>query len=302
MTEPPPGPPPWIDESVQQRIEWRDGDIVVSVPLKSGTTWMMNIVHQLRAGGDPVFADVYAEVPWLELVPGPGVTADELVASFDTMPPGRRAFKSHSGPPVLPYHAPGTGPDIRYVVVARNPDEAVASFRPFMASHTDEWYELWGMSRADAVRPDFATFFDGVRHSVVPRIFGLVASWWPLRDQPNVLLVHFADLKRDAERWIRTVADFLGVEPTDEQWPNIVEYTSFGWMKAHQDKFELRSVTAVPMLDSGAMIRRGEVGASSDDGITPEMSQAIAAVGRDILPDPSALEWCYRGAQGLHTT
>ena len=27
---------------------WREGDIVVSVPGKSGTTWTMNIVHQLR--------------------------------------------------------------------------------------------------------------------------------------------------------------------------------------------------------------------------------------------------------------
>ena len=38
-------PPPWINESMQQLIEWRDGDIIVSVPVKSGTTWTMNIVH-----------------------------------------------------------------------------------------------------------------------------------------------------------------------------------------------------------------------------------------------------------------
>ena len=57
---PPPGPPPWINDTIQQRIEWRDGDIVVSVPPKSGTTWTMNIVHQLRSGGDPSFADIYA--------------------------------------------------------------------------------------------------------------------------------------------------------------------------------------------------------------------------------------------------
>jgi hypothetical protein len=26
------GPPPWINETIQQRVEWRDGDIVISVP------------------------------------------------------------------------------------------------------------------------------------------------------------------------------------------------------------------------------------------------------------------------------
>src|SRR5262249_38320023 len=59
----------WIDAEIQQRVEWRDGDVVVSVPVKSGTTWTMNIVHQLREGGDPHFEDLYVEVPWLELVP-----------------------------------------------------------------------------------------------------------------------------------------------------------------------------------------------------------------------------------------
>src|ERR1043165_69525 len=60
--------PGWIDPEIQNHVQWRDGDIVVSVPVKSGTTWTLNIVHQLRSGGDPDLRDVYAEVPWLELV------------------------------------------------------------------------------------------------------------------------------------------------------------------------------------------------------------------------------------------
>jgi hypothetical protein len=50
---------PWVNPAIQQRVAWRDGDIVVSVPMKSGTTWTMNIVHQLRSGGDPDLEDVY---------------------------------------------------------------------------------------------------------------------------------------------------------------------------------------------------------------------------------------------------
>jgi len=53
----------------------RDGDVVISVPVKSGTLWTMNIVHQLRSGGDRDFDDVYRDVPWLEIVPAPPVTA-----------------------------------------------------------------------------------------------------------------------------------------------------------------------------------------------------------------------------------
>src|SRR5579872_5744493 len=64
--------PPWIRPEIQQKIKWRDGDIVISVPPKSGTTWTMNIVHQLLTGGTADFRDIYQEVPWIEFVGYPG--------------------------------------------------------------------------------------------------------------------------------------------------------------------------------------------------------------------------------------
>lgn len=294
---PPAGPPPWLNETMQQSIEWRDGDIVVSVPPKSGTTWTMNIVHQLRSGGDPAFADIYAEVPWLEIVPRPDSAIDGLIAAFDAMPRDtRRAFKSHAAPPTLPFQRAGAGLDVRYVVVARNPDEAVASFRPFIDAHSDAWFDLWHVPKQALVGPDFETFFGGLgSHAIVPMIFGLLAAWWPLRHEPNVMLVHYADLKREPEASVRQIAEFLGFDVPAAQWPAILEYTSFPWMKAHEDKFELRSVSEIPILNPGAMIRKGQVGASTEDGITPEISAAIAAIGRTILTDPKAFDWCYHG-------
>ncbi|HUP76758.1 MAG TPA: sulfotransferase domain-containing protein [Acidimicrobiales bacterium] len=294
---PPPGPPPWINDTIQQRIEWHDGDIVVSVPPKSGTTWTMNIVHQLRSGGDSAFADVYAEVPWLEFVPGPSRILDDLVAAFDAMPRDRRrAFKSHAAPPTLPYQRSGSGVDVRYVVIARNPDEALASFRPFIAAHSDAWFDLWELPREGLVGQDVETFFAGVgSQGIVPMIFGFLAAWWPLRHEPNVMLLHYADMKRDHEGSVRRIAEFLGFDVLDEQWPAILEYTSFSWMKAHEDKFELRTVGEIPILDPGAMIRKGQVGASADDGITSQISEATAAIGRTILTDPQAFDWCYYG-------
>ena len=294
---PPPGPPPWIDETIQQQIEWRDGDIVVAVPPKSGTTWTMNIVHQLRSGGDPAFLDIYNEVPWLEFVPGPASTIEGLVAAFDTMPRDRRrAFKSHAAPPTLPYQRPGAGPDVRYVIVARNPDEAVASFRPFIAAHSDAWFDLWQVPKEGVVEADFETYFAGMgSHMITPRIFGFIAAWWPLRHEPNMMFVHYADLKREPEGSVRKIAEFLDFDVADAQWPAILEYTSFPWMKAHESKFELCTVAEVPILDPGAMIRKGKIGASAEDGVTPQISAAIAGIGRTILTDPDAFDWCYQG-------
>jgi aryl sulfotransferase len=288
---------PWIDPTLQQQVSWRDGDIVISVPAKSGTTWTMNIVHQLRSGGDPDLDDIYAEVPWLELIPKPDTVRADLVARFDAMTHDRRrAFKTHSAAGDLPYVAPGSGPDVRYLVVVRNPDEAIASLRPFIASHSDAWFDLWQMPKEAVVGPDFPTFFAGVSEmGMVGGIFEFVASWWPLRHNDNVLLLHFADMKRDLEASVRRIAGFLGFEPGDEQWADILEYTSFAWMKAHEDKFELRSVSDIPPLDPGAMIRKGQIGKSAEDGITPEISAVIAETAHRILPDQGAFDWCYNG-------
>ena len=66
-------------------------------------------------------------------------------------------------------------------------------------------------------------------------------------------------------------------------------------MKAHEDKFELRTIVDIPILDSGAMIRKGHVGASAEDGITPQIPTTIAEIGHTILTDPQAFEWCHHG-------
>jgi hypothetical protein len=257
---------------------------------------MMNIVHQLRSGGDPDFEDVYAEVPWIEFVPGPEARLEDLAAAIDGLDRGRRrAMKTHSAPGDLPFQAPDTGIDVRYVVVLRNPDEAVASVLPFIQGHSDAWFELWGIPKEAMVPPDLATLVAQMGDELTGAIFGFLAAWWPLRAEPNVLLVHFADLKRDPEGSVRRVADFLGFEVDDDDWPAILEYTSFPWMKAHEDKFELRTLAEVDILDPGAMIRKGRVGASAEDGITDAMSRSIAEQGRQALPDHEAFEWLYRG-------
>jgi aryl sulfotransferase len=293
----PPAGPPWLNETIQKKIAWRDGDVVVSVPAKSGTTWAMNIFHQLRSGGDPSFTDIYAEVPWLEIVPRPDTDLNDLVVAFDAMPQEtRRALKSHAAPPTLPYQRSGAQPDVRYLVVVRSPDEAVASFRPFISAHSDAWFDLWQVDGNAIAGPNFEEYIGGfASHALVPKIFSFVASWWPLRDEPNVLLVHYSDLKSDPDTSIRQIADFLDFNVNESSWPAILEYTSFAWMKKHEDKFELRSVADIPILEPGAMIRKGQTGTTIEDGITPRIADTIAEIGRTILTDPQAFDWCYHG-------
>jgi hypothetical protein len=43
------------------------------------------------------------------------------------------------------------------------------------------------------------------------------------------------------------------------------------------------------------MIREGKLGASAEDGVTEAISKAIADIGRQVLADEGAFEWCYYG-------
>ena len=55
--------------------------------------------------------------------------------------------------------------------------------------------------------------------------------WWAIRDLDNVLMVHYADLKRDMEGEMRRIAAYLDLDPTN--WPAILDHCSFPYMKAH---------------------------------------------------------------------
>lgn len=303
----------WFQPPLQKEVKYRAGDIMISVPPKSGTTWTMNIIHQLRTGGDSDFKDIYAEVPWPEFKERPDQPNEELIERWNKIPETtRRAFKTHS--------QPGEGPgdfcvyreDMKYIVVMRNPEEGVVSFKPFLEKHSLEMWKFWDAEelRDQFMRPTFEEWyndivlkgFPGMPPEAVPPAglltmfyFGFINSWWALRNKPNVLMIHFSDIKKDREGSVRKMADFLGFEPSDEEWTNIMEYTSFSWMKEHQEKFEIASLLPFKVLDDGAMVRKGKVGVAAEDGMTPEIAADIASWAEKMVPDAAAREWMYKG-------
>jgi aryl sulfotransferase len=62
-----------------------------------------------------------------------------------------------------------------------------------------------------------------------------LASWWPKRHEPFVLLVHYADLIRDLDGEMRRIADFLDLDIPTELWSEVVERCRFEAMRTQHE-------------------------------------------------------------------
>jgi aryl sulfotransferase len=61
-------------------------------------------------------------------------------------------------------------------------------------------------------------------------------TFWRVRSLPNVLLVHYNDLKASLDGEMRRIAEFLDIPIDEELWPTLVQAATFGAMKANANQ------------------------------------------------------------------
>ena len=137
----------------------------------------------------------------------------------------RRFLKTH-----LPFDGLPIYDEVKYIHVARDGRDACMSFHNHGSGFTPEMLD--GLDRAGLedetigrpyprVPADPAEYFHRwLTEGAVPghedgsptmSFFHFERTWWDERHRPNVLLVHYNDLKADLAGEMRRVADFLGI-------------------------------------------------------------------------------------------
>ena len=269
-----------FDSTIWNDFKFRDDDIVISTYAKSGTTWIQQIVAQMLFGGDPDTA-VAEMSPWMDLrVPPKDVKLPVVEAQTH-----RRFVKTH-----LPVDALVFSPKARYIYIGRDGRDVVWSLYNHHINANAAWYSALndtpGRVGPPIGPPDadvLAYFREWLARDGFPfwPFWENVRTWWAIRDLPNVLMVHFADLKRDMPGEMRRIAAFLDIPIDEARWDSVVEYCSFDWMKAN-------AVKSVPLggafWDGGArvFINKG-VNGRWRDILAPEDSQAYEARARAEL-------------------
>jgi aryl sulfotransferase len=118
-----------FDSTVWNSFTFRDGDIVIAIYEKAGTTWTQQIVSQLVFEGAANVA-VQTISPWVDL---PLPPAQEKLAMLDAQR-HRRFVKTH-----LPVDALVYAPEARHLYVGRDGRDIAWSLYNHLVNYTDAY-------------------------------------------------------------------------------------------------------------------------------------------------------------------
>jgi aryl sulfotransferase len=228
-----------MDSHLWDNFKPRADDIVVGTYTKCGTTWTQQIV-QLLIFQDPDPRPVIQIAPWLDRVLTP---IEWSLATLEAQT-HRRSVKTH-----MPFDAVPIYEGVKYIHVGRDGLDASMSlhnhlfnFRPEIKARRAELASADPRLRPDADTPSdprqyflnwigSAEEYSGDGYGVDLPFFEFENTYWRERRRPNVLFVHYNDLKADLEAEMRRIADFLELEVSQSVWPSLVKAATFDDMK-----------------------------------------------------------------------
>lgn len=237
----------------------RADDIVIGTFAKCGTTWMQRIVD-LLIFQTPDPRPVVVMAPWLDATFFAPAEANLATLAAQTH---RRFVKTH-----MPFDSVPLYDTVKYIHVARDGLDACMSFHNHSLGFRPEMRQrIADVARQDAkLRPrdmetpeDPRQFYlnwiaaaeaDVIEGSGIDLpFFEFENTYWRERRRPNVLLVHYNDLKADLAGEMTRIAGFLEIDVPRPVLPDLVMAATFERMKKDGDAL---MPTAQMAFDRGA--------------------------------------------------
>jgi aryl sulfotransferase len=248
-----------IDSRRWNHYRPRPDDIIIATYPKCGTTWTQQIVS-LLVFQTPEPKPVMQISAWIDRRFGEPI---EAVLARNETQEHRRFLKSHLPLDGLPFYD-----EVKFVHVARDGRDACMSLHNHGTAHSAqvlEEFDKIGLEDETIGHPfprlpdDPAEFFHqwitaepfGDCGGPILSFLHFQRTWWEARHRPNVLFVHFNDLKADLSGEMRRIADFLGISVPEDIWPELVAMAGFDAMRRNGETL----MSAVTSLFQGGSQR-----------------------------------------------
>lgn len=276
------------DSARWDAIELRSDDIIISTPGKCGTTWMQMICALLVFQTPNLPMGLHDVSPWVDV--NDGVPIEDVIRRIDAQK-HRRVLKTHTPLDGLPI-ADG----VTYIGVGRDPRDVAGSARDHLLNKKTPA----GAARppvADLSEEDFFWWWveNDLPITEVPvglrRTVHHLAGFWQRRDEPQFVLLHYADLADDLHGQMRMLASQLGIDIDESRWPALVDAATFDSMKSNSDA--TAPGTHDHWHDKGAFFRQGRrrswENLLADDASRERYDRRAA-----MLLDPELSRWLHR--------
>lgn len=114
-----------------------------------------------------------------------------------------------------------------------------------------------------------------------------VLKFWELHNQPNILFLHFEDMKRDLKSIVLKTAKFLGKSFTSDEVDKLCDHLSFEKMKNNPAINKKIFIDTAKEIFGGGLdsdfnfIRKGQVGSFKED-LTSEQIALLDFYGKTL--------------------
>jgi aryl sulfotransferase len=271
-----------MDSTRWDDIALRDGDIVISTPSKCGTTWTQMICALLIFQSTDFPRPLGAMSVWVESL----LHRREEVMAELTAQRHRRFMKTHIPLDGLPYDK-----RVTYVCVGRDPRDTAISWDSHVANRKAVGAKKTVGPPSESARDRFWLWVDSSDDlNGLSGMLHHLSTFWQMRDQPNIVLLHYQEMQDDLEGTMRRLAARLGIEVPERKWPELVRAASFDEMKNRAD--ELAPEPGI-WIDNNQFFRRGTSGQWRELLDADDLRRYRDRV--QELADPELVDWVHHG-------
>ncbi|XP_078683178.1 sulfotransferase 1A1-like [Branchiostoma floridae x Branchiostoma belcheri] len=256
-----------------ESFEVRDDDVFVSAYVKSGTTWVQQIVSLLSTEGDLSEVNkipIFVRVPWLEIMDRTG--SREPLPKVLRDAPSPRLMKTHMPYHLLPKQArEGKG---KIIYCARNVKDVVVSLHKMREGFEHLPCGTFDENFQEFINPEQAAF--GFWWDVI-------SEYWRHKDDKNMLFLKFEDLKEDLRGNVVKIATFLGKAPSDPRIDEVTAMCTFSAMRDNDATNFSRTEAFRDLTKAGfEFIRKGRVG-DWKNSLSSEQSKILDDIHRERM-------------------